>query len=569
MYRLNYILIKIQKWGDTMNFSSSVMTGMGISLGNLEVVTDYLYANSDMYEPELTEIKTTISHKPCRPSIKVKPIKPKVSTQSIIKKFSLIPNNTIKNIDNDEVLDATGVSVIQTEDFDFSFDDLKTKKEEREESTMLANDLLNRLNNIQQKSTEEESKYIDLDESEDIIIDESEDIDIGETEDNNLDESEVYDISLDDVKSLDDEEEDDLDIDDIDDIEEEDELGIDDVEEEDELGIDDIEEEDELGIDDIEEEDELGIDDIEFDEEDDIDDIEFDEEDDIDTEEEEDEEEDDEEDDDLDLKKLAEKARKKQLEEEQAKQKKLEEERQKQLEKKIQLEEEEEKEDEFDGLDDYFGDTEEEEDDEEDNDIDIDLDDNFIDLDLDEEDEIGYDIEEDESLAKDNKVIQNNKVAEQIKSTNTQQNNNTQTVQSKGPSEMELKMMEQIKQLEARNQQMEEQLQRLSKVNTQTTASSVVNKDFKEKSKVKDVHKKHIEKVDVTESKPQTDYERYSSMQIDSLFNEVREFMVGLGVEHSTIDISKLVQKFGQLNIKKLIDKSYIIKIGKGVTIGR
>ena len=116
---------------------------------------------------------------------------------------------------------------------------------------------------------------------------------------------------------------------------------------------------------------------------------------------------------------------------------------------------------------------------------------------------------------------------------------------------------------------MEEQLQRLSKVNTQTTASSVVNKDFKEKSKVKDVHKKHIEKVDVTESKPQTDYERYSSMQIDSLFNEVREFMVGLGVEHSTIDISKLVQKFGQLNIKKLIDKSYIIKIGKGVTIGR
>lgn len=533
MYRLNYILIKIQKWGDTMNFSSSVMTGMGISLGNLEVVTDYLYANSDMYEPELTEIKTTISHKPCRPSIKVKPIKPKVSTQSIIKKFSLIPNNTIKNIDNDEVLDATGVSVIQTEDFDF-FDDLKTKKEEREESTMLANDLLNRLNNIQQKSTEEESKYIDLDESEDIIIDESEDIDIGETEDNNLDESEVYDISLDDVKSLDDEEEDDLD-------------------------IDDIEDEDELGIDDIEEEDELGIDDIEFDEEDDIDT----------EEEEEDEEEDDEEDDDLDLEKLAEKARKKQLEEEQAKQRKLEEERQKQLEKKIQLEEDEEEEDEFDGLDDYFGDTEEEEDDEEDNDIDIDLDDNFIDLDLDEEDEIGYDIEEDESLAKDNKVIQNNKVAEQIKSTNTQQNNNTQTVQSKGPSEMELKMMEQIKQLEARNQQMEEQLQRLSKVNTQTTASSVVNKDFKEKSKVKDVHKKHIEKVDVTESKPQTDYERYSSMQIDSLFNEVREFMVGLGVEHSTIDISKLVQKFGQLNIKKLIDKSYIIKIGKGVTIGR
>lgn len=502
-----------------MNFSSSVMTGMGISLGNLEVVTDYLYANSDMYEPELTEIKTTISHKPCRPSIKVKPIKPKISTQSIIKKFSLIPNNNIKNIDNDEVLDTANVSVIQSEDFDFSFDDLKTKKEEREESTMMANDLLSRLNSTQQESIEvgDGSDYIDLDDSEDIIIDESEDISIDEIEDTSVDE-----------------------------LENNDDFGLDDI------GIDDEDSYEE------EEEDDFGIDDIELDDEEDID------------AEEEDEDDEDDEDDDLDLEKLAEKAeaKRKQLEEEQARQKRLEEDRQRQIEeekqKQLEMDTKEEDEDEFDGLDDYFGDTEEE-----DNDIDIDLDDNFIDLDLDEEDEIGYDIEEDESLAKDNKVIQNNKVAEQIKSTNTQQNNNTQTIQSKGPSEMELKMMEQIKQLEARNQQMEEQLQRLSKVNTQTTASSVVNKDFKEKSKVKDVHKKHIEKVDVTESKPQTDYERYSSMQIDSLFNEVREFMVGLGVEHSTIDISKLVQKFGQLNIKKLIDKSYIIKIGKGVTIGR
>ena len=55
------------------------MNGMGISLGSLEIATDFLYANTDLYEPELTEVKTTISHKPCKPIITVKPIKPKVS----------------------------------------------------------------------------------------------------------------------------------------------------------------------------------------------------------------------------------------------------------------------------------------------------------------------------------------------------------------------------------------------------------------------------------------------------------------------------------------------------------
>jgi hypothetical protein len=45
--------------------------------------------------------------------------------------------------------------------------------------------------------------------------------------------------------------------------------------------------------------------------------------------------------------------------------------------------------------------------------------------------------------------------------------------------------------------------------------------------------------------------------------------MQQLGVDRKTIDLSALNNKFGDANIKKLIKKSYLITMGKGVTAGR
>ena len=61
----------------------------------------------------------------------------------------------------------------------------------------------------------------------------------------------------------------------------------------------------------------------------------------------------------------------------------------------------------------------------------------------------------------------------------------------------------------------------------------------------------------------------YDTMEIEALYSEVRKFMSSLGVNRSIVDTKTLEDKFGKQNIKKLILKSYLISIGKGVTVGR
>ena len=61
----------------------------------------------------------------------------------------------------------------------------------------------------------------------------------------------------------------------------------------------------------------------------------------------------------------------------------------------------------------------------------------------------------------------------------------------------------------------------------------------------------------------------YSSLDIDSLYKEVRNFLKANNIEHNIVDVKVLESRFGKSNIKKLIIKSYLISIGKGVTIGR
>lgn len=61
----------------------------------------------------------------------------------------------------------------------------------------------------------------------------------------------------------------------------------------------------------------------------------------------------------------------------------------------------------------------------------------------------------------------------------------------------------------------------------------------------------------------------YDNMTIDKLYGCVKVYMIKAGVTRRAIDLDVLNKKFGSANISKLIKKSYLIKIGKGVTIGR
>lgn len=73
----------------------------------------------------------------------------------------------------------------------------------------------------------------------------------------------------------------------------------------------------------------------------------------------------------------------------------------------------------------------------------------------------------------------------------------------------------------------------------------------------------------VAKEKPKAEVNIYDTMEIESLYTEVRKFMSSLGVSRSIVDTKTLDDKFGKHNIRKLILKSYLISIGKGVTIGR
>lgn len=61
----------------------------------------------------------------------------------------------------------------------------------------------------------------------------------------------------------------------------------------------------------------------------------------------------------------------------------------------------------------------------------------------------------------------------------------------------------------------------------------------------------------------------YSAMDIDALYKEVKKFMIANGVTRSPVDRGLLEREFGAMNIRKLLLKSYLIIMGKGLTIGK
>lgn len=79
---------------------------------------------------------------------------------------------------------------------------------------------------------------------------------------------------------------------------------------------------------------------------------------------------------------------------------------------------------------------------------------------------------------------------------------------------------------------------------------------------------KSVRKPQPPERQP-TKEEQYGSLDIDTLYSKVVEFLVTHGVSKSAIDKSILDNEFGVANINKLIMKSYLISMGKKVTIGK
>ena len=92
-----------------------------------------------------------------------------------------------------------------------------------------------------------------------------------------------------------------------------------------------------------------------------------------------------------------------------------------------------------------------------------------------------------------------------------------------------------------------------------TVDETKYRKDKKESSEVK------TEKV---KEQPVKNDINYDSLNIEHLYKIVKQFMVRKGVDKQLISYKELNKEFGSYNINRLIKGSYIIKMGKGVTIG-
>lgn len=75
-------------------------------------------------------------------------------------------------------------------------------------------------------------------------------------------------------------------------------------------------------------------------------------------------------------------------------------------------------------------------------------------------------------------------------------------------------------------------------------------------------------KDDTVKEEAGSKYDKYTVMNINALYSNVSRYMISKGVKNKPIDINELNEKFGPENIKKLIVKQYLIKTKKGVTVG-
>ena len=447
------------------------MNGMGISLGGLELATDYLFANTDLYEPELTEIKSTISNKSAVQNIKViKPVKPKLTRENIIERFSIQHTKPVAT--SDEVLDISDEIVVAPVSFDESLDIFNETTDESKET----------------QNNSEESAALDL---------------YSRLQENNSMTFEDNENSL-----IED------DLDEVDETENADGVDFGD----DEFGFESEEEEpvtkatipdiatpkpiDPIVKPEVKQQEPTVVESTS----DDADDALYSE---LESEFEED---GDEEEDEQDIDSM------------------------------------------LDGVD--FGDI------------------GLEDEDLDTEDEEPV-IEQPKPKPVENKVqpvVQNVQAKQEVVKENKSISDAVKAMRSAPQNKENSNAETEIQKLKEQIASMNKEIQGLheSKASQKTSElREVNNKKVAGKAVEASVpRQKPVTKTDTTKN-IQGMYRRYSTMTTDELYKLVKNYMITNGVSKKPIELSNLYLKFGEANIKGLIQKSYLIKVQKGVTIGR
>lgn len=543
-----------------MATAQGILTNGSISLGNFEMIMDF-FSNPDEYEPELTEVKATISEKKPIEIVKKPVIKPKLTREGLINKFSLV--STIVEIKNDSVI-TDDLIVNESDDFDFDDFDFDNIPKSSDSNSKIEDKIVEDIkDNTDMDFTDDDINLdnidndIDMPDIDSLIGDE-------EDEDNNEDNNE---IEID-IPDFDEDDEDistvqtkntiggiEIDID-FDDDDDEDDGDVDVINEKpvQSQKIDDTPTKDinnnkddidgiEIDIDLDDEDDEDGDnDDIEIDipDFDDIDDIDF-------------------EDTQPKQQKTDTKASVNLNNQSNLDSKQVNKLNQSSQASNIDKKEIKDNELDLDDLEDCI----DIEDGDNDN-IDIDIeDDEFedddsidIDIDIDAMDDIELD-DTDESSNKKEITHVNDKVSDKkisLKDTfiDDPSTNITKTEESKIDKSND-------------NSQLLAELEKLRKENSRLRGGYQNNK-IKRKDFVDNIDTEKIvnKNVDVASSK----YDKYTVMNIDALYNVVMAFMVKKGVKHKPVDINELNLEFGADNIKKLIVKQYLIKTKKGVTVG-
>ena len=226
-------------------------------------------------------------------------------------------------------------------------------------------------------------------------------------------------------------------------------------------------------------------------------------------------------------------------------------------------------EDQIDSIDEDDIDIDEDDSEDEDED-DIDIDEDDIDID---EDGIGID-EEDIGINKnEDNTLNTESTHENIKSNNVGLAVRVDAGSAKAENK-EQQTNDEIDELKQQIANMEKKLHDINSSKAPNTASDIYDDKL---NKAACSNKDNIAsnaKVGQTQQhnkKPVvcSQYEKYNNMSIEALYTEVSTYMKGLGVSRKTVDILTLNEEFGERNIRKLLQKSYLIKFGKGVTTGR
>ena len=538
-----------------------IMTNTSISLGDMSMIMDYL--DNEAYLDTPDEDTNTIEI--TKPTHSRKIVKPKLSDDALINKFSLVRvEQKMKQEDN--ILDVDSTVLDGADDIDFSFDDFDSigTKEEKKDN----------VNSVEKEETDDF---------------EIEGLDEELNDEDNTEQEDSDEITDDDLESL---------LDDEDSTEQEDESDIDlenvalliqqqlanaasnnkEKEETDNFEIEGLDEE----LDDNEDSDELeieGIDDLEEDEDDeeninstkqetkaveqkDNSNKSEDETDDFEIEgldEELDDNEDSDEITDDDLESL--------LDEN------AEEDNEKQVNKKddnISKEKAKDQEDEFsmDDLNDLLADDDEKTEESEDDIDEIDIDAMLDEDDTDEENDTSISNKNNTHYSKertDNSIIDNStkQLEEQIKE-KEKQNELLLKLQALEEENRRLKANASSKESKQSPVQDETQLRDTKQDKTNETA---VKKEAKQDDIIDRAIKSQTNSIKDNEVKA-SPYDKYTVMNIDSLYNTVKKYMLDKGVKQKALDITDLNNKFGADNIRKLIVKQYLIKTKKGVTVG-